>query len=342
MKIWRLLGALVVCLVLAAGCGESAEDAGGAPSGTDDESQTGSNSDSESNSGGSGGSGDSSEDGSDGDDADATGQSDPGGGDFETVFGLPPGNSVETDWAPFTVNETEFGVDQSVVFEVTGATVAEIVAHYQMTLPEMGYSVDEPIDLGGTVALNITDPANPGLTAVIQIGETGDFITVNQNMSIPADHASPSTEASDGSATGGTTGVWRVTEGATVAIDWSALPSTPFFAVTNADADPYFHIHTNPDSDGFFLSFELYTQWGEAWTGELGTYEISCDDPNTSTGICVYYDPDGSGPEPVLGSDFATMGSITIDQLDEIGYSLYVEGLTFSDGTSFTPFTLVG
>ncbi|MCP3855674.1 MAG: hypothetical protein GY698_13195, partial [Actinomycetia bacterium] len=64
-----------------------------------------------------------------------------GSGDFQTVFGLPPGDSVETGWAPFVRNETGFGVDESVVFEVRGATVEEIIAFYQETLPAMGYVV---------------------------------------------------------------------------------------------------------------------------------------------------------------------------------------------------------
>ncbi|MCP4086388.1 MAG: hypothetical protein GY745_15240 [Actinomycetia bacterium] len=87
-----------------------------------------------------------------------------GSGDFQTVFGLPPGDSVETGWAPYVRNETGFGVDESVVFEVRGATVEEIIAFYQETLPAMGYVVDDPIDLGGTIALNTSDPASPGTT----------------------------------------------------------------------------------------------------------------------------------------------------------------------------------
>ncbi|MCP3912085.1 MAG: hypothetical protein GY713_14140 [Actinomycetia bacterium] len=98
------------------------------------------------------------------DDESDDGGSSGGSGDFQTVFGLPPGDSVETGWAPYVRNETGFGVDESVVFEVRGATVEEIIAFYQETLPAMGYVVDDPIDLGGTIALNTSDPASPGTT----------------------------------------------------------------------------------------------------------------------------------------------------------------------------------
>jgi len=101
-------------------------------------------------------------------------------------------------------------------------------------------------------------------------------------------------------------------------------------------------IHTNPETDGFFLSLELYTVWGAGWTGQLGEFEMSCGDPAIDTGICPYFDPDGPGPDPVKGSDFATSGSVTITRLDETGYEITVNSLVFSDGTTFTPFTISG
>ena len=83
---------------------------------------------------------------------------------------------------------------------------------------------------------------------------------------------------------------------------------------------PIFQIHTNPATDGFFLSFEMYTTgYGQQWTGELGTFPISCADAANSTGICPYFDPDGPGPDPVKGDDFAATGSVTVVQLDAEG-----------------------
>ena len=104
----------------------------------------------------------------------------------------------------------------------------------------------------------------------------------------------------------------------------------------------FFHIHTNPATDGFFFSLEMYTEWGQAWTGETGAFEISCSDPTTSTGICPYFDPDGPGPLPVLGGDFMTTGQIIIEQLDADGYVLSVGPVIFSDGTVINPFMMTG
>ncbi len=131
--------------------------------------------------------------------------------------------------------------------------------------------------------------------------------------------------------------------GGTVVVRWDALAATPFYAPAVGGSDPFFHIHTNPDTDGFFLSFEMYTTgYGQQWTGETGTFEISCADPVTSTGICPYFDPDGPGPEPVKGDDFAATGLLTIVRLDDTGYEIIVHELAFSDGTTFAAFEMTG
>jgi len=128
-----------------------------------------------------------------------------------------------------------------------------------------------------------------------------------------------------------------------VMIAWDNLPSDPLFGPADAGSDdPFFLIHTNPETDGFFFSIELYTTgYGTAWTGELGDVEVSCSDPST-TGICPYYDEDGPGPIDVLGSDFATTGSITINQLDDSGYDIVVNEIVFSDGTTIGSFRMTG
>lgn len=123
------------------------------------------------------------------------------------------------------------------------------------------------------------------------------------------------------------------------AIDWTALENKPFFALA-AHLDPFFHIHTDPDLDGFFISFELYTTYGPTWTGELGTFEISCS--AASTGICVHFDPDGDGPIGNLGADFRAAGTVTINALDETTYDIVVDELVFSDGTTVTGLHMVG
>ena len=123
------------------------------------------------------------------------------------------------------------------------------------------------------------------------------------------------------------------------AIDWSALAAKPFFALS-VHLDEFFHIHTDPELDGFFLSFELYTTYGPTWTGEMGTFEINCS--AASTGICVHFDPDGAGPLGDLNADFGAGGMMTINQLDESGYDIVVDELIFSDGTTITGLHMVG
>ena len=125
-------------------------------------------------------------------------------------------------------------------------------------------------------------------------------------------------------------------------VRWASLSSTPHFSFIDG-ADPHYLIHTDPANDGFFISFEMYTTgYGAEWTGELGTFDISCDDPTSSTGICPYFDEDGPGPIEVLGSDFAATGSLTVNAFDGEGYDIVVHDLVFSDGTSFAEFTLTG
>jgi hypothetical protein len=110
----------------------------------------------------------------------------------------------------------------------------------------------------------------------------------------------------------------------------------------DGSGDPFFHIHTSNAADGFFLAFEMYTVWGQGWTGETGTFDIGCLDPRLDTGICVHFDPDGPGPLGDLGEDFGARGLVTIHQLGETGYDIDVAGLAFTDGTTFADFTMRG
>ncbi len=128
--------------------------------------------------------------------------------------------------------------------------------------------------------------------------------------------------------------------GETVMVNWAATNPTYIPDAGGAD-DPFFQIHTSNELDGFYLDFELFTVWGSAWTGETGTFPIGCNDPVNDTGICVHFVPDSE--EGVnLGADFGATGTITINQLDATGYDLVVSGLTFSDGTTFEDFSMVG
>lgn len=124
-----------------------------------------------------------------------------------------------------------------------------------------------------------------------------------------------------------------------VVVDWTAisdvyLPDTPA-----QSGGTFFHIHSDNAVHDFYLNFELYRDWGAGWSGELGTFEIGCNDPNTDTGICVHYvTADGTN----VGEDFSAAGTVTITQLDGDGYEILVSGLTFSDGTTFADFTMAG
>lgn len=126
-------------------------------------------------------------------------------------------------------------------------------------------------------------------------------------------------------------------------IDWGALAGPAYFAPpASGAADPFFHVHNDPASDGFFFSVEAYTTgYGTAWTGGLGDFVIDCSP--AGTGICVHFDPDGPGPLQDLGSDFLVTGDVTIQQADAGGFVAVFSNVGFSDGTTIPgPFTVSG
>lgn len=126
-------------------------------------------------------------------------------------------------------------------------------------------------------------------------------------------------------------------------IVWESV-ATPFWSPNAGTTDdPYIFIHTSPEDDGFFFSLEMYTTgYGALWQGELGDVDVICNEgapgPN-STGICPHFDPDGGGDR---AADFATTGSITINQLAAEGYDIVVNELLFSDGSTISSFHMVG
>lgn len=111
-----------------------------------------------------------------------------------------------------------------------------------------------------------------------------------------------------------------------VAIDGEQLD--PLFDAFQGGADPFYQVHTQQDN--VFVGVELYTVFGDAWTGELGTFPTDC----TTHGICVYLDPDGTGPMAVGGPG---TGTITISQL-EGGTIVTIDELTVetADGQVYT------
>ncbi|NND74688.1 MAG: hypothetical protein HKN44_06735 [Ilumatobacter sp.] len=90
-----------------------------------------------------------------------------------------------------------------------------------------------------------------------------------------------------------------------VTIDGAAL--APLFDTFQDGTDPFYLVHTQQDD--IFVSAELYTKFGDEWTGQLGTFPTDC----TTHGICVYFDPDGVGP---LVGGGPGEGTLTITQLE--------------------------
>ncbi len=111
-----------------------------------------------------------------------------------------------------------------------------------------------------------------------------------------------------------------------VAIDGDQLD--PLFDGFTAGADPFYLVHTQQDD--IFVSVELYTVFGDGWTGELGTFPADC----TTHGICVYLDPDGTGP--LVGGGPGT-GTVTVVQLDG-GSIVTIDdvAITAGDGQVYT------
>ena len=130
-----------------------------------------------------------------------------------------------------------------------------------------------------------------------------------------------------------------VIQGSAVTINPDALAALVFVPPAAGSADPFYHIHTTPAVDGFFLSIEAYTLYGPKWTGQLGTFAIDCSP--AGTGICVHFDPDGPGAQPDLGKDFKVTGEIAFTVLSATAFDVTLRNITFSNGTTIAgPFRL--
>ena len=125
-----------------------------------------------------------------------------------------------------------------------------------------------------------------------------------------------------------------------VTIDWAALEGIFFIPPSASFTGPFFLVHNNPDTDGFYLSLEAYTTgYGTAWEGEPGMSEIDCSP--AGTGICLNFDPDG--PIDDLGADFLVTGDIEIIQADADGFEAILTDVAFTDGTTIPgPLTMTG
>jgi hypothetical protein len=174
------------------------------------------------------------------------------------------------------------------------------------------------------IAAGCSAPAASSAPAPVTPAPTSASTT---GVSTPA----PTSAAGTPVATPATAGPPITIDEGRVVIDAASLAPLVFVPPQAGSADPFFHVHTSPASDGFFLGIELYTVYGTAWTGQTGTFSIDCRP--AGTGICVHFDPDGPGPQPNVGADFKATGDITIDQLDPSGFDVTLSNVAFSDGT---------
>ena len=118
-----------------------------------------------------------------------------------------------------------------------------------------------------------------------------------------------------------------------VGIDGAQLD--PLYDQFMSGDDPFYLVHTQQED--IFVGIELYTVFGDGWTGEVGTFPTDC----TTHGICVYLDPDGVGPlvgggpgegevtvTQLEGGSVITIDSVTI--VAEDGKVYRMEGLTLT------------
>lgn len=115
------------------------------------------------------------------DGAAATGSS----GDLQVVWPLPPGNFEA--FLPYQLIDDEFQYSEFAAFQTMEVSVDDVLDHYRQYFPTIGFEVNE-LELGESIALNLTNPEDPAWTGVVQAGETSDgWVTVSQNYSDPKD-----------------------------------------------------------------------------------------------------------------------------------------------------------
>lgn len=122
--------------------------------------------------------------------------------DFQTIWPIPPFGSAspQPGFGEYTLIDDEFQRSESVVFQMTGTDRDAVVEFYQTTLTGLGYEVGAPLELGGSLALNVSMSENPLLTAVVQVGPaspTDPTIIVNQNKSEFKEQSSGSDDQPD-------------------------------------------------------------------------------------------------------------------------------------------------
>lgn len=192
-------------------------------------------------------------------------------------------------------------------------------------------------------------PTLPAILLVLLIaacgGSDADSATTTTTAASSTSVAETTTSVADtttttaAAATTAAAGSITIDDDRVVTIDWESLGDVFFAAPVPSADDPFYFVHTDPATDGFFLGVEAYTVYGPGWTGQTGVFEIDCG----ANGICIHFDPDGPGPEGDLGADFMVTGTIEIVQADFDGFEAILTNVAFSDGTTIPgPLTVTG
>ncbi|MCP3937700.1 MAG: hypothetical protein GY708_20295 [Actinomycetia bacterium] len=152
----------------------------------------------QSNTGGDGGADDG--DGGDGEGGAANSNDDStsGSSDLEVVWPLPTGDYEV--FLPYQLIEDEFQYSESASFLTTNTSVEDVLAFYREYFPTIGLIPNE-LELGESIALNLTDPDDPLWSGVMQTGADADGkVTISQNYTDPTDPTDTvTTDAVDGS-----------------------------------------------------------------------------------------------------------------------------------------------
>ncbi len=105
--------------------------------------------------------------------------------DLRVVWPLPPGDFEP--FLPYQLIDDEFQYSEFAAFQTSEVSMDDILDHYRQYFPTIGFEVGE-LELGESIALNLTNPDDPAWTGVVQAGVTSDgVVTVSQNYSDPKD-----------------------------------------------------------------------------------------------------------------------------------------------------------
>jgi hypothetical protein len=92
-------------------------------------------------------------------------------------------------------------------------------------------------------------------------------------------------------------------------VDLNPAAWQPLYSAYKTGSDPFFQIHTQEGAGTFYFNMELYTVYGSAWTGQLGTFAPDCN----ANGLCVYLVPDAVNPYWVTDGEMEIVALTQVD-----------------------------